>query len=190
MRIASALTAAALAVLTTDARAAEVYEIDPSHTFAHFEVSHLGFSTTRGRFDDTTGSVALDVKNKTGSVNVTIRTASVSSGVPKLDEHLRADDFFDAENFPNITFVSDRFHFDGDRVTAVDGRLTILGQERPVTLTVTHFRCGEHPMRKVPMCGADAHTSIKRSDFGMDAYIPAVGDAVRLKIQVEAHAKP
>ena len=88
--------------------------------------------------------------------------------------------------FPTITFKSNTLKFDGDRVVAVSGDLNMHGVTRPVTLEVTHFRCGEHPMKKVPHCGADAVATIKRSDWGITTYSPTIGEEVTLKIQVEA----
>lgn len=179
------LAVAAIAAVPA-ARAADTYVIDPSHTFPTWEVRHLGFSTFRGRFDRTSGTITFDPVAKTGSAEITIDAASVSSGVEKLDQHLRNADFLDVEKYPVITFKSREFRFEGDRLVAVEGDLTMLGVTRPVTLEVDSLVCKEHPMAKVPACGADAHTTIKRSEWGMKYLVPAVGDEVTLRIQVEA----
>jgi polyisoprenoid-binding protein YceI len=180
----------ALLVSAGAAYAADTYVIDPTHTFANFEIDHLGFSTTRGRFDKTSGTVTLDLAKKSGTADVTIDVASVSTGVPKLDEHLLKDDFFDVAKYPTIRFTSKDFRFEGDKLVAVTGDLTMHGVTRPATLTVTRFACKEHPLRKIPACGADAHTTIKRSEWGISTYSPNVGEAVTLRIQVEAHKQP
>jgi len=91
-------------VLPLSALAADSYTIDPAHTYPHFTISHLGFSTMHGRFDSTSGKVTLDRAAKTGSVEVSIQTASVNTGFAKRDDHLRSPDFFNAAEFPKISY--------------------------------------------------------------------------------------
>src|SRR4029077_11531522 len=117
---------------------------------------HFGYSHHRAKFTDTQGTVTLDTAKKAGSANITIQVASVDTGVPKLDTHLKSGDFFDADKYPTITFKSDKFTFEGDKLATVAGDLTVHGVTKPVTLKVTHFACKEHPFMKVPACGADA----------------------------------
>lgn len=166
------------------------YTIDPTHTFPSFEISHVGFSTQRGRFNSTQGKISVDMTNRTGSVEITIDANSIDTGLQKLEENLRGEDFFDTKQFPIITFKSDKLIFDGDRLTGVDGELTMLGKTKPVSLTVSNFKCATHPVSFRRVCGVDAVTTIKRSDFGMTYGIPAVGDEVRLLLQVEAFQDP
>jgi polyisoprenoid-binding protein YceI len=181
------VAAAVLAVFALPASAApEVYTIDARHTFPAFEVSHFGMSLQRGRFNKTSGKITVDREARTGSVEVTIDAASVNTGEPKLEEHLKAADFFNAATHPNITFKGTKFNFDGDKVKSVDGELTMLGVTRPVTLTAQHFNCGNHPMNKKAMCGAEFTTTIKRTEWGMKYAVPAVADDVMLRINVEA----
>ncbi len=180
------LLAAALAASCSAHAAGEVYQIEGKHTHPTFEISHLGFSTTRGGFTDTRGTVALDRAAKTGTVDITIDAASLQTAVPKLDEHLKSEEFFDIARYPTIRFQSDQLRFDGERLAEVRGELTMHGVTRPVTLTVTHFVCKDHPVRKTPHCGADAQATIRRSDWGISAFSPAIGEDVTLKIQVEA----
>jgi polyisoprenoid-binding protein YceI len=165
---------------------AESYTVDPRHTFPSFEVSHLGFSTQRGRFNKTSGRIVLDHQAGTGSVDIVIDAASVDTGLDKLEEHLRAEDFFHVEKYPTLTFKSRTVKFNADKPAAVEGELTLLGVTRPVTLTVSAFNCGVHPINKKDVCGADVVATIRRSEFGMTKYVPAVGDEVKLFIQVEA----
>jgi polyisoprenoid-binding protein YceI len=167
---------------------AESYVIDQAHTFPSFEVSHLGFSTTRGRFEKTSGTIALDTAKKTGAAMIVIEASSVTTGVDKLDDHLKNADFLDVAKHPQITFKGTRFRFEGDKLASVDGDLTLHGTTKPVSLTVEHFKCGEHPMKKVPICGADLKTTIKRSEFGISYGSPAIGEDVIIEIQVEAVA--
>lgn len=181
--------ALALAAAVLPLHAADTYVIDNSHTFPKFSYTHLGLSTSEGRFDRTSGSLTLDLAAKTGSVDITIDAASVSTGWAKFDEHLRSPDFFDVAKYPVITFKSSQFTFSGATLTAVTGDLTIHGVTRPATLAVSNFVCKEHPMKKTPACGAHLTTTLKRSEFGVGAYVPAVSDAVELRISVEANGK-
>ncbi len=180
------VAAISAALSTATASAAETYTLDSRHTFPSFEVNHLGFSIQRGRFNRTTGKVTLDAAAKTGKVEITIDAASVDTGLDKLEEHLRGEDFFHVAMFPTITFKSDRFAFEGGKVTRVTGDLTLLGVTRPVSLEATHFQCGNHPISKKPLCGGDFAATLKRSDFGMKYAVPAVADDVTLRIQIEA----
>ena len=180
---------AALAVslaLPFSALAADSYTIDSAHTYPHFSISHLGFSTMQGRFDKTSGTVTLDRAAKSGSVDITIETASISTGFAKRDEHLKSPDFFNAAEFPSITYKSTAIHFKGDTPASVDGNLTISGVTKPVTLTVDAFNCGTNPMSKKDECGAAASTQIKRSDFGVKYGVPNIGDDVKLVFEIEA----
>ncbi len=173
-------------LLAAPACAADNYTIDPSHTWPVFEVNHLGFSTQRGRFNKTSGKIALDAAAKKGSVDLVIATTSLDMGLDKWDEHLKSEDFFNAGQFPAMHFTSDKLVFDGDKVVAAEGSFTLLGVTKPMTLTVSNFRCAPHPMNKKPTCGADITTTLKRSEFGMTKYVPAVSDEVRISVPVEA----
>lgn len=183
------LAVASLSLVPFIVQAADTYEIDPTHTFPSFEISHMGLSTFRGRFDKTSGTITLDLAKKTGSVDVTIDANSISTGVQKLDDHLRNPDFFEVAKYPTITFKSTRFKFDGNELDEVEGLLTMHGVTKPVTLDVDDFICKPHPMLKTPACGASLEAKIKRSDWGMTTYLPAIGDEVELKIGIEAHKK-
>lgn len=167
--------------------APETYTVDSNHTFPSFEISHLGFSTQRGRFNKTTGTIVLDRAAKKASVDISIDANSISTGLEKLEAHLRAEDFFDVAKYPAITFKSTGAKFEGDKLASLSGDLTLHGVTKPVTLTVTAFYCGYNPAYKKDACGADAVTTIKRSDFGISYALPAVGDQVKLLIQVEGH---
>lgn len=165
--------------------APESYTIDPTHTYPNFAVSHWGFSTMHGQFQSTTGKVVIDRAARTLSADIAIDAKSINTGFGKRDEHLRSPDFFNVAEHPRITFKSTGSKWEGDRPVSVDGTMTMLGVSRPVTLTLTSFRCGEDP-RKAQRCGGDATATIKRSDFGMKYAIPAVGDDIRLMFEIEA----
>lgn len=172
--------------ITGAALAADSYTLDSSHTFPRFEISHFGFSTHHGQFNKTAGKLVLDRAARAGSVEITVETASVSTGDPKLEEHLRKDDFFNVAKFPAMTFKAKSISFSGDVPASAAGELTLLGVTRPLTLTISRVKCGPHPMLKKENCGAEVTGKFKRSDFGMKAYVPAIGDEVTLRIQVEA----
>jgi polyisoprenoid-binding protein YceI len=177
---------AALITALPAAAALETYTVDPNHTFPSYEINHFGYSLQRGRFDKTGGTVTLDTAAKKGSADVTIDTATIDTGHKKLEEHLRSEEFFNVAKYPQITFKSSNLAFTGDKVTSATGDLTILGVTQPVTLKVDNFNCSFNPMFKKTICGAELTTTIKRSDFGMNQYLPALADNVLLRINIEA----
>lgn len=185
-RILSPAAFAALLAALPAAAELETYTVDPSHTYPAFEIGHFGYSFQRGRFNKTIGKVTLDIAAKQGSADIAIDTGSVSTGHPKLEEHLRSEEFFNSAKYPQMTFKSNNFVFEGDKLKGAAGDLTINGVSRPVTLKVEHFNCAPHPMLKRKACGAEFTTTIKRSDFGIKTYLPAVADDVMLRINVEA----
>ena len=181
--IGAAMSAAGL---SGAALAADSYTLDPGHTFPRFEISHFGFSTHHGQFNKTAGKIVLDRAAKTGSIEITVQTASIGTGDPKLEEHLRSPDFFNVEKFPTMVFRSKAVRFNGDVPVSAEGELTLLGVTKPLTLTISRVVCAQHPFYKKEDCGADVTATLKRSEFGMTKYVPAVGDEVKLRIQVES----
>ena len=174
-------------VFAVSAYAADSYTIDPNHTFPVFEVNHLGYSVQHGRFNKSSGNITLDMAARSGSVDLTIETASLDMGFPVWDEHMSADGFFNTAKFPTMTFKSNKLIFKDDKVVAAEGQFTLLGVTRPLTVSVSGFKCGDHPMNKKPMCGANIGGTIKRSDFGMTKYVPAISDEVQIRVPVEAY---
>ncbi|MDD2701280.1 MAG: YceI family protein [Sideroxydans sp.] len=173
-------------LLSLPAYAADHYTIDSSHTWPMFEVSHLGYSTQRGRFDKTSGEIMLDIAAKKGSVELTIEADSIDMGFQKWDDHMKSPDFFNVQLHPVIRFVSDKLLFEGDKVVGAEGRFTLLGTTRPLTLTVSNFRCATHPMLRKMHCGADISARIQRTQFGMAKYVPLISDEVKLMVPIEA----
>jgi polyisoprenoid-binding protein YceI len=164
----------------------ESFTIDPTNTFPSFEVGHLGFSTQRGRFDRTRGKVVMDQQKKSGSVDITIDAASIDTGIKQLDDVLRELGFLNVGQYPTLTFRSSKLKFNNDKLVTVDGVLTMLGVSRPITLTVTHYKCGIDVASSKYVCDVDAVATFKRSDHGMTKFIPIVSDDVKLRIQVGA----
>lgn len=177
--------------LPTPGAGEALYVVDPSHTFPHFEISHMGFSNHHGRFDKTTGWILLDRATRSGSMEIKIDADSIDTGDAKLEKRLRDEDFFFTERYPTITFRSTRMKFDGERLVTVEGELSIRDATKPVTLNVTAFRCGPHPVpvMKSELCGANAETTINRQDFGVSAYPGLIGNRVRLTLQIEAEKR-
>ncbi len=182
------LTLAAITALACNAPAiaGDSYALDSAHTFPRFEISHFGFSTHHGQFNKTAGRIVLDRAAKTGSIEITVQTASIGTGDAKLEEHLRSPDFFNVEKFPTMTFKSRNVKFNGDAPASAEGELTLLGVTKPLTLAIARVVCAPHPFYKKEDCGAEVTGRLKRSDFGMTKYVPAVGDEVTLRIQVES----
>lgn len=181
-----ALACAIVALFVAPVHAADSYTIDSHHTWPVFEVNHLGFSTQRGRFNGSTGKIKLDIAAKKGGVELDIDTASLDMGFDKWDEHMKGPDFFNTAQFPTMHFSSNKLQFEGDKVVGAEGSFTLLGVTKPMTVTVSNFRCAPHPMNKKPTCGADISATLKRSEFGMNKYVPAVSDEVKISVPVEA----
>lgn len=162
------------------------YNLDPTHTFVSFEIGHFGTSTNKGRFDKKEGSVQMDRAAKTGKLDVTVDTTSISSGTPAFDKHLQSADLFDAAKYPTIKFVSDKFIFNGDKVAEIVGNLTLLGKTQTVTLKANQFNCYQSPMLKREVCGGDFETTIDRTAFGMNYGVDwGFPKNVRLIVQAE-----
>ncbi|MFM8466779.1 MAG: YceI family protein [Oxalobacteraceae bacterium] len=166
--------------------AAETYGIDNNHTFPSFSYTHLGFSVQMSRFNKTTGKIVFDKAAKTGEVDITIDTTSVDTGSSLFNEHIQAEDFLHTAKFPTATFKSTKVSFNGDKPAKIEGNLTLKGITKPVTLTVTGFQAMPHPMAKKDAIGANASTTVKRTDFNMGKYAPNVSDEVRIDIAIEA----
>ena len=174
------------AALLAPAQAAE-YVIDPSHTYASFEIDHLGFSTQRGLFTNTAGTIEFDPEARSGSIDIRIDAASIDTGFKLRDDVLRGAEWFNTQEFPDILFRSQKMIFDQEKLVAVEGNLMMLGEVRPMRLEVSRFKCGLNLALRKRGCGADAQGVLRRSDFGLQNGLPFIGDDVRLRIQVEAY---
>ena len=163
---------AALAVvgLATAASAApSTYNLDPDHTHPSFEVDHFGgLSVWRGTFKKSSGTVVLDAKAMTGSVDVTIDTGSIDLAHDKLNEHVSSAEILDMAKYPTATYKGTLGGFANGAPTTVTGNLTLHGVTKPVTLKINSFKCMQHPMLKKEVCGADASGTFNRADFGVD----------------------
>ncbi len=181
------LITAVLLALSASFAFAQVYNVEPGHTYPSFEADHMGLSFWRGKFTRSSGKIILDRGSKSGgSVEISIDASSVDFGHVKMNDKARGDEMFNVAKFPTITYRSTALKFDGDRLVGVDGEMTMLGVTKPMPLTITHFKCMIHPMLKREVCGADAQGRFDRSDFGMNIGLPRFSPEIKLAIQVEA----
>jgi len=163
---------------------ATTYTIEPDYTQGVFRWSHLGFSNPAAQVSQGQGTLEFDPADPTrASVQVTIPLSSLNTGVPALDEHLRSEDFFEVAKFPTATFRSTKVERGAgkDRLK-VTGDLSLHGITRPVTLDVTILKVGPNPRTQLSTVGFEATTTLKRSDFGLGAFVPQVSDEIRLQI--------
>lgn len=182
------VTVVALALAVAAPAFGDTYVLDPTHTFPQFEVLHGGYSLQRGSFLGATGKVTLDLAAKSGTIDVTIDATSIDTRMPARDVHLKSEGWFDVAKYPTLTFRSSDLKFDGDKLVGADGELTMHGVTKPVKLVVTNFKCGQSPFNRTKqMCGAEATATILRSEWGVKAGIPSVGDEVRIAIPIEAY---
>ena len=181
-----------LTLMAPAAVAASTWKINPEHSSIQFQVRYMGLVNVKGSFDKFQGEVALNEKNPSKStVEVTIESASINTGVPKRDEHLRTDDFFDCPKYPTLHFVSKKVLVAGKQKLKIIGDLTMLGKTREVVLHVD----GPTPEIKDPWGhirrGATARARINRRDFGitwnqaLDSGGFMISDVVDIIIEVE-----
>lgn len=176
--ISSLFAAGALAAPVT-------YNVDPSHTYPSFEADHFGgVSVWRGKFTATSGKIVYDKAAKSGSVDITVDASSIDFGMPKLNEHAKSPEIFDVAKFPTATFTGKLAKFKGDSPTEVQGSFTLHGVTKPLTLKISQFLCKPNPMLKKEVCGADAHATLNRADYGVN-YGAAYGFKMDVKLQIQ-----
>lgn len=182
-----AIAATTAALLSSAALAEPVaYDFDKSHANLSFTYNHLGFSTTDGRFGSWEGDLKIDQETPANSsISFTIDIDSLDTFFADRDAHLKSADFFDAAQHPKATFISTNVKKTGDTSLEVTGDLTLKGITKPATLNVEVTQIGEHPMAKKPAVGFAVTTTLKRSDYGMDAYVPYVSDEVAVTFHAE-----
>ena len=169
---------------------AGTYTVETSHTRTQFTVSHMGFTDWYGDFSGTSGSLSIDPKNIAATkLDISIPVSSVSTTNAKLDEELKSAAWLGAEQFPTIRFVSTKIVRTGARAAAISGNLTLHGVTRPVVLAATFNGAGVNPLSKAYTVGFNARTAIKRSDYGVKAYIPLVGDELTIRISAAFEQK-
>lgn len=186
IRLSAAVLAVALAAAPAIAEPV-AYDFDKSHANLTFSYNHLGYSTTDGRFGDWNGELVIDQETPANSkISMTVNVDSLDTFWGERDTHFKSADFFEVAAHPTATFVSTSVEKTGENTLAVAGDLTIKGITKPATFDVTINALGEHPMAKTPAIGFDATTVVKRSDFGMNMFVPYVGDEVTISFSAEA----
>ena len=162
------------------------YKLDDNHASAYFAITHLGFSHYHGRFDHIEATLNLDPADlKQSSVTATIYPASVDTHNSTLDAELASKNFFNADQYPTITFTSDHIEIVGKNHGKIHGTLTLLGVSKPVVFDTVFNGAGTDSFAHAEKAGFSADLHIKRADYGMTAYLPAVGDDVDLHIEAE-----
>jgi polyisoprenoid-binding protein YceI len=169
---------------------ADTYKLDPNHTSVVWHANHFGFSSPSGHFTVKEGTLNLDeAKPADSSVDVVIGIDTLATGIDKFNEHIKSDAFLDAAKFPTATFKSTAVKVTGKDTADVTGDLTLHGVTKPVTLKMTLNKIGEHPMSHKKAVGFSGAATIKRSDFGISAFIPGVSDEITLEIQAEGQVE-
>jgi polyisoprenoid-binding protein YceI len=167
---------------------AETYTVDPVHSSLLFRIKHLSVSYVYGRFNNPEGTINVDDADPTkSSFDISVKVANIDTGNKNRDNHLKTPEFFNASEFPTMTFKSTSVKVGDDKKLEVTGNLTIHGQTKPVTATLEHVGTGNTPMGQ--RAGYDGSLTIKRSDFGMNQMLEAIGDDVTIKIGLEALKK-
>lgn len=184
----TALIAAAVAISATGAMAApEAYTLDASHSQVMFTYEHLGYSTTYNMLAGWEGEIMFDAEDPAASsVDVSIPLASFYTGWEKRFEHLMGPDFFGAKDGDMISFKSTAIEVTSDDEAIITGDLTMNGITKSVQLEAELNQSGTHPMKGTDWLGFDAEATIKRSDFGIDAYVPNISDELDVEISIEA----
>lgn len=177
----------ALAVTTLASAAMPTqWELDDSHTRVGFEVEHLGFSTTMGRFDKVDGTLNYNMKAPEATqMSFVIDTNSINTAWEARDEHLRKDDFFNVAKYPTMTFKSTQVDFINPIQAKVTGDFTLLGKTMPLTLDVTLKKLADSPMTKEPVIGFRATGNIDRTAYGMTAFAQGITTNVPIQIDGE-----
>ena len=165
---------------------AQNYTLEPIHTQILFFCDHLGFSKSQGEFLKFNGSFNFDPDNfESATAQISIDAASIDMDNDKWNDHMKNEDFFDVEKFPTIEFISTKVVTHSDNQATLHGDLTLLGHTEPVTLSVTHNKLGVHPFSGKTIAGFSATTTVKRSLFGMTYGLPALGDDIEIRLEVE-----
>ena len=171
------------------AQAAQVFDVDATHSSANFKVGHLGIGYVTGGFTDIAGTITLDKKNpKACSVDVTIKTGSVNTNDAKRDEHLRTPDFFDAAKYPEMSFKSAKVEKLKDGSYRVSGAYTLHGVTKKIVTRGKLVGEGKD-MKGNTRAAFEAGFKIKRSEYGMTKMIPAAGDEVEITLVFEGILK-
>lgn len=185
LRAACLLCCAGLLVATP--LAAREYTFDRVHSQVSFAVSHLGFSMSQGRFKSISGSFEFDPKHwDRSSCDVRIDVSALDMGDAAWQKKLLGKDWFNADQHPQMRFVCTALKQTDEQHGELTGTLSLLGIDQPVNLALTLNRIGMDKYALRQAVGFSAHARINRSAFGMDRFIPDIGDDVSIRIEIEA----
>jgi polyisoprenoid-binding protein YceI len=162
---------------------ADTYQVDTVHSSMVFRVKHMGAANFYGRFNAISGNFMLDDDPAKNSFQITIQTESVDTANAKRDQHLKSPDFFNAKQFPTITFKSSQSKKTGDNTFDVTGDLTLHGVTKPVTAKIT--KTGGGNVRGKQIAGVEAELIFKRSDYGMNFALDSLGDDIFVIVSLE-----
>jgi polyisoprenoid-binding protein YceI len=175
-----------LGVVLPGAALAENLKVDSAHSFLVFQIKHLDVSYTWGRINSPTGTVNIDDANLGGSsIVVNAKAQNIDTGIKQRDDHLKNPDFFDARQYPDLSFKSTTIKKAGDNAYEVAGELSMHGQSKPITVTLTRIGAGDKGGQFGYRAGYETSFTIKRSDFGMTGMVGPVGDEVKLHVSLE-----
>lgn len=167
--------------------ATQSYIIEPTHSYVGYHIDHFGFSYPSGKWP-VQGKIEFDKDNLQNSkVSISINVAEVVTGSEKLDKHLRSDTFFNVEKFPTATFVSDTIESNDNKNAQVHGTLTVHGVSTALTLDIRLNKVAVSPVTNKQTIGFSGKATLKRSELGLNAYLPGLGDEVKLEIETEAN---
>lgn len=165
------------------------YRIDPNHTVVLATWNHFGYSNPSANFGGANGTIVYDAAApEKSSVEVVLPMSGLDTFVPKLDEHLKTADFFDAEKYPQATFRSTGVKSLGDGRLEVTGTLDLHGVQAPVVLEAKLNKAAAGEGDRPAKIGFDATATVKRSVFGISRLVPMIGDDIALRITTEASA--
>lgn len=168
---------------------AGAYVLDPNHGKITWSVSHLGYSTYYGQFTGVTGTLDLDPKAPEKSrLSVAVPLGGAITGSARLEQHLATPDFFDTQKFPSATFSATGVEPTSPTTARITGTLTLRGVTKPVAIDATFNQAGINPVDKRYSVGFDGRAVVRRSEFGVSAFLPALGDDVTLRIEGEFKA--
>ena len=185
-RLAALLLSMASLAGTVSPAWATKFDIDPVHSGIAFYIDHLGFSKVIGVAQEFSGVFEFDATKPEGSsLDVKVAVGSISTNNKQRDGDIQGADWFNATEFPEITFVGKEFKKTSDTTGQIIGDLTIAGVTKSAALDVKFNKEGQNPWDKSHVVGFSATTKVKRSDFGMKAALGMIGDEVELVIQVE-----
>ena len=178
--------AAGLFALALPADAAD-YKLDPAHTRVLFTVDQLGIFKMTGTFTETSGTLSFDPAHiEASKLDVTVRTASVETHFAPGDTELKSPAWLDVTEFPEMKFIGTKFTKKDDRTGTITGELTLRVVTKPVSLEVTLSKFGAPPTPQAEAAEFSARGSLRRSEFGLKAYLPYIADKVDLVIETEA----